>query len=167
MPTINGKACVVNGTPVDKVFSDGKQVYGRNLALDTGNPISIQGHNTYWQNVKHLKLSQNPAGLTVTYSCAVTIDRPDSGQLYQQFGTQFDPAWGMPINVQLKNLQAGVKTNFHITIVFPKFIGDGDFNNYISIGLVNSSALVKFEDLNVVIGDKALPYSPAPEDVLK
>lgn len=31
MSTINGKACVVNGTPVDKVFSNGRQVYGRNL----------------------------------------------------------------------------------------------------------------------------------------
>lgn len=35
MTTINGKACVVNGVAVDKVFSDGKQVYGRNLLLDT------------------------------------------------------------------------------------------------------------------------------------
>ena len=31
MPTINGKACVVNGTPVDKVYSNGEQVYSRNL----------------------------------------------------------------------------------------------------------------------------------------
>lgn len=36
MPTINGRACVVNGIPVDKVFSNGKQVYGRNLLLGTG-----------------------------------------------------------------------------------------------------------------------------------
>jgi len=35
MTTINGRACVVNGTPVDKVFSNDKQVYGRNLLLDT------------------------------------------------------------------------------------------------------------------------------------
>ena len=33
MPTINGRACVVNGTPVDKVFSNGRQVYGRNLIM--------------------------------------------------------------------------------------------------------------------------------------
>ena len=37
MPTINGRACVVNGTPVDKVFSNGKQVYGRNLLTGTSN----------------------------------------------------------------------------------------------------------------------------------
>lgn len=36
MPTINGRACFVNGTPVDKVFSNGKQVYGRNLLTGTG-----------------------------------------------------------------------------------------------------------------------------------
>jgi len=35
MPTINGKVCVVNGVPVDKVFSDGRQVYGRNLLTGT------------------------------------------------------------------------------------------------------------------------------------
>lgn len=35
MSTINGRACVANGMPVDKVFSNGKQVYGRNLLLDT------------------------------------------------------------------------------------------------------------------------------------
>lgn len=35
MPTINGKVCVVNGVAIDKVFSNGKQVYGRNLLLDS------------------------------------------------------------------------------------------------------------------------------------
>lgn len=35
MPAINGRACVVNGTPVDKVFSNGRQVYGRNLLTGT------------------------------------------------------------------------------------------------------------------------------------
>lgn len=32
---INGRACVVNGTPVDKVFSNGKQVYSRNLIVQS------------------------------------------------------------------------------------------------------------------------------------
>lgn len=36
MSTINGRACVVNGVPVDKVFSNGKQVYGTNLLTNTG-----------------------------------------------------------------------------------------------------------------------------------
>ncbi|WP_353891497.1 hypothetical protein [Latilactobacillus sakei] len=36
MSTINGKVCVVNGVAVDKVFSNGRQVYGRNLLADSG-----------------------------------------------------------------------------------------------------------------------------------
>ena len=46
MSTINGNVCVVNGMPVDKVFSDGKQVYGRNFYL---NSKTIE--NTYRINV--------------------------------------------------------------------------------------------------------------------
>lgn len=40
MPTINGRACVVNGKQVDKVFSDGRQVYGRNLVTGTSNELT-------------------------------------------------------------------------------------------------------------------------------
>lgn len=35
MTTINGRACVVNSAPVDKIFSNGSQVYGRNLLKNT------------------------------------------------------------------------------------------------------------------------------------
>lgn len=40
MSTINGRACVADGTPVDKVFSNGRQVYGRNLAQGTSGKYS-------------------------------------------------------------------------------------------------------------------------------
>ena len=166
MADITHGTWIKDGKPVDAVYQSGIKVYGRNLSLDTSTPIIIQGNNSVWQNVKKLNLSQNPAGLTVTVSYAVTIDRVDSGSLYQQFGAQFDPAWGMSVTVNLEDLQPGVKTNFNRTFVFPKYIGNGDFNNYMTVGIVNSSALVKFEDLKVVIGSVATPWSPAPEDVM-
>lgn len=72
-----------NGKAVDAAYQNGSQVYGRNLALDTSITAIVQGNSSVWQSVKHINLSQNPAGLTVTYSYAVTIDRPDSGKLYQ------------------------------------------------------------------------------------
>lgn len=59
MPTINGKACVVNGTPVDKVFSNGRQLYGRNLAIGTGQQYTMGFGipNTTWQDgYAYLKL---------------------------------------------------------------------------------------------------------------
>lgn len=52
MPTINNRACVVNGTPVDKVFSDGKQVYGRNLLLDSGFESGNTPANYAWGDGK-------------------------------------------------------------------------------------------------------------------
>ena len=41
MSTINGRACVVNGMPVDKVFSNGRKVYGRNYFQDTSTLASL------------------------------------------------------------------------------------------------------------------------------
>jgi len=43
MTTINGRACVANETPVDKVFSDGRQVYGRNYIINSDNYLTGAG----------------------------------------------------------------------------------------------------------------------------
>ena len=47
MATINGKACVINGVPVDKVFSNGRQVYCRNMPVDTDVPNNAIYKNKY------------------------------------------------------------------------------------------------------------------------
>lgn len=49
METINGKACAVNGKPVDKVFSNGKQVYGRNLLRNSAKLPYYGDYNSSWQ----------------------------------------------------------------------------------------------------------------------
>ena len=46
MTTINGRACVANGRPVDKVFSNGKQVYVRNLYLNSKKIADSYGVNS-------------------------------------------------------------------------------------------------------------------------
>ena len=51
MPTINGRACVANGMPVDKVFSDGRQVYGRNLYLNSKSLEDGYARNTNTVNI--------------------------------------------------------------------------------------------------------------------
>ena len=48
MPTINGQACIVNGKPVDKVFSNGIQVYGKNLLTDSSFESGNTPANYYW-----------------------------------------------------------------------------------------------------------------------
>lgn len=62
MPTINGRACVVNGVPVDKVFSDGRQVYGRNLYTDTKS-LNVSYHWYNWSS--SYKTEEKFNGLTV------------------------------------------------------------------------------------------------------
>lgn len=62
MSTINGKACVANGRPVDKVFSDGRQVYGRNLLLDSQTQMrkpSWYSHNGTWTPEQGTYLGSN------------------------------------------------------------------------------------------------------------
>lgn len=53
MPTINGKACVVDGAPVDKVFSNGRQVYGRNMIYDSGFESGNTPANYRWGDGGH------------------------------------------------------------------------------------------------------------------
>ena len=77
MPTINGRACVVNGVPVDKVFSNGKQVYGRNLLIgSTDNVVhcdSVSGY-TVWQSY----VTQFNIGDTLNVSADITSNHGDT-----------------------------------------------------------------------------------------
>lgn len=83
MSTINGRACVVNGTPVDKVFSNGKQVYGRNLLLDSQTQMrkpSWYSQNNYWTVDRGTYLGSNIKYATnawdnVRYSYKDLLDR--------------------------------------------------------------------------------------------
>ena len=74
MPTINGRACAVNGTPVDKVFSNGRQVYGRNLLSNSETDIVVESKTTdvypQWDN--HSLYSSLQSNTTYTFSVSAT-----------------------------------------------------------------------------------------------
>lgn len=48
MSTINGNVCVADGVAVDKVFSNGKQVYGRNMVTDSGFESGNTPSGIFW-----------------------------------------------------------------------------------------------------------------------
>lgn len=81
---INGKACVANGTPVDKVFSNGKQVYGRNLLLDT----DFNNLPQYWTS-RAGTVTGTFNGHNVIYSDATQITNSFINVLQQPI---YDPA---------------------------------------------------------------------------
>lgn len=76
MPTINGRACVVNGVAVDKVYSNGRQVYGRNLLISTSSSstngqTTMQGSSAdrtgYILGLHPINLLDNPSEDAQTY----------------------------------------------------------------------------------------------------
>ena len=71
MSTINGRACVANGVPVDKVFSNGQQVYGRNLMLMTNKPSIYPSLGSF--SISNPKTSSINASGEVTVTTDVNV----------------------------------------------------------------------------------------------
>ena len=173
MPTINGRACVVNGTPVDKVFSNGKQVYGRNLLTGTGNhTVTCTGEYNprYLSNETRddfLTLFKGLEGQTVT----VSVDYEYSGfvagsgqnrlgwEIEMVAGTTTDfGAWYWPSN------DSGSR-RMSSTFVVPKNItGIRYASGFINL---SGSGTGTLSHLKLEKGSVATPWTPAPEDIQK
>ena len=190
MPTINGRACVVNGTPVDKVFSNGRQVYGRNLVSGTGleYTMSYGIPNTVWQDgYAYLKLPTTipynrteilPGGSGFYYNLT-------SGQDYTQTiwietdatvkylnGASITWFNGIRHNIQPANIQKIANSSYKIisTYTFPK--GSANRVRLFDIFYLDSAfdlstgTYLKFGKLKLEQGTTATPWTPAPEDVM-
>ncbi len=162
MATINGRACVVNGTPVDKVFSNGRQVYGRNLAKGTSSKDQSFGD-----------ASQTTGWNIITIA---TFDNPQAGQQYT-------------VSVNTKNNGGSWKIQFwdgnsptsrdHIIYSGNRFISTQGQKHTATITWPSGSdkyLLVQLADSNdggqifwnsamLEEGTVAHDWSPAPEDV--
>ena len=190
MPTINGRACVVNGIPVDKVFSDGRQVYGRNLVSGTGLEYKM-GYgipNTVWQDgYAYLKLPTTipynrteilPGGSGFYYTLT-------SGQDYTQTiwietdatvkdlnGASITWFNGIRHDIQPANIQKIANSSYKIisTYTFPKGYANRvrlfDIFYLDSAFDLSTGTYLKFGRLKLEQGTTATPWTPAPEDVM-
>ena len=89
MPTINGGACVVNGTPVDKVFSNGSQVYGRNMIPDSGFE-SGNFQSVTWGLSANGTIAASSGGATLPIpfgNYMLKIDSDDTSTVLDQFAS--------------------------------------------------------------------------------
>ena len=163
MSTINGRACVVNGKAVDKVFSNGKQVYGRNLAsasdLKKGYLDRDNGGINYWGGSDfHLDNYIATNGETVfTFSSPDyafkgnwndTLAMYDSDKKYLGYQT---------ITSSTQTLSKSNTTYIRFSI---NFVNEGGISDHLSDWLANHR--YKLEK-----GTTATPWTPAPEDILK
>lgn len=167
MTTINGKACVVNGTPVDKVFSNGRQVYGRNLLTGTGNNLTITGTNTanQWNYNYSLVNGYNISSLasafgtqfTVSFDWLVSGSSP-SGTFKIQWNN--DPWQVTPaITVSSSN------TSGYISKTISVSTDSRNVATLLGFRLDNFVGTLTISNLKLEEGTTATPWTPAPEDV--
>lgn len=192
MSIINGRACVVNGTPVDKVFSNGKQVYGRNLVAGTSGPFAM-GYgipNTVWNADKKRSeislpttvtqwevLPKNPSfyfsvtpGMSYTQSIYVSTDAPLTEKATQV--TWYTAGDGH--NTSGKTDMLTISENvYRITSTYTWPVNSTDNNlrlfdifNLTVVFNFTKGTFLYFYQPKLEIGTIATPWTPAPKDVL-
>lgn len=202
MSTINGKVCVVNGTPVDKVFSNGKLVYGRNLLLDTKTQTKNgvwNDKNVYWAPEQGTYLGSNiyrtaSAWDNARYSYKDLLDRgvintTDDFTYSIYFRVVGEDPAGMSY-ANIKFLSAATNKSGYVplqltslkesqwarAVVTFKFNGaeydpahDYDYSIRLEITAATKVVGAHYEFAAPKLGKDsiAIPWTPAPEDVLK
>jgi len=188
MTTINGRVCVANGTPVDKVFSNDKQVYGRNLFKNTGN-LSATTTTTTWgvlfdsSQIYNSGIKSLSGVSAMTFSCDVYVP------------LDFGVGWNIPIQFKGQNPQATnvgiddyntliglsnyvikqndlgktIRTSFSIGIwqnykSFDTALAD---TSSITIRQSSDTSGFVYSKIKLEAGTLPTPQTPAPEDVLK
>jgi len=164
MSTINSRACVVNGTPVDKVFSNGKQVYGRNLLI--GVDSAIHQAPGWFQWVTNIPTKFIKVGEPLCFS-AFMNNAPHAGILAR--GNTYCDMQSKDVSGNIILEKSGNTINF-----------DADGISQVSFVVPNATAsiLVFIVTVNMVgnayygypkveFGTVATPWTPAPEDILK
>lgn len=165
MPTINGRACVVNGTPVDKVFSNGKQVYGRNLLAGMSKANAVHQASSWFQwvsniNTKFIKVGQ-PLCLSVFINNAPYAKVLGTGnshciiQAKSSLGKILLEGTGNAINFDADGIS-------QTSIIVP------DETTSIQIFILTSrmGQNTYYGYLKVEFGTIATPWTPAPEDIM-
>ena len=170
MAIINGKALVKDGKAVDKVFSNGRQVYSRNLLKGTRIPSSLTGNNTLNQsgslysfaNGKNVQNQGLSVGDTLTCEFDWTVSNPTSGTFEVHLN---GPNWqrlSQKISITSENKSGHNKISF---VVDAGFL-DGTANaircraDYLPTYSVLTISYVKFAK-----GSTAT-WTPAPEDYI-
>lgn len=191
MPTINGRACVFNGTPVDKVFSDGRQVYSRNLALGSGGPFTmgLGIPNTIWNaDEKRMEISlpttvsgpevlpQNYSfhpvvtpGITYTQSIYVSTDAPLTGNAVQVSWhnlTRHNLAGETDMSSISENVYRITSTYTWPASSTDNYLRAFDFFNLTKVFDFTKGTFLYFYQPKLELGTNASPWTPAPEDVM-
>jgi len=155
MSTINGKVCVVDGVAVDKVFSDGKQVYGRNLVTGTSNELKTI--TVYGWGGSPVSLASGIYGAGRYYASA-----------YVENTTPVDINIYIHVNGHVGNFHGDTIPAGQSGIVSCTFdILDGQSLDSAWVGFASSQTVgYTYKYKEVMVTRTPSPWSPAPEDVM-
>ena len=164
MPTINGRVCVVNGTPVDKVFSDGRQVYGRNLLAGVNRTIHQAPGSFQW--VGNVPRKVIKVGEPLCFSLFIN-NAPHAVELVK--GNTFAVMRAIDVSDN-KLLEAiGNSINFDADGISQASFVVPNATTNIQIFLITYSMLKNpyYGYSKVEYGTTPTHWTPAPEDILK
>ena len=162
MTTINGRACVANGTQVDKVFSNGKQVYGRNLIGKSGLRPGYTDRkfgNMVSNNERDFCLNNYIAtnGATVfTFSSPDYAFKGNNNNTLAMYDSDKNFLDWQPITYPTQTLSKSNATYIRFSI---NFVVEGGTSGNLSDWL--GTHRYKLEK-----GSVPTPWTPAPEDVM-
>lgn len=163
MPIINGKACVVNGTPVEKAFSNGKQVYGRNILV--GIDKAVHQAPGWFQWVADIPAKLIKVGQPLCFSAFIN-NAPYAESLIQN--NAFCLIRALDLSGDKLSEQTGNAINFDADGITQATLIVPDKTDTISLFVVNYMKQNPYYGYpKVEFGSIATPWTPAPEDVLK
>ncbi|MBS0990554.1 hypothetical protein JK175_01625 [Lacticaseibacillus paracasei] len=163
MPTINGRACVANGTPVDKVFSDGMQVYGRNLL--TGIDGNIHLAPGWFQLIANIPTKFIKVGEPLCFSAFIN-NAPYAEILAK--GNAFCVMQAVDVSGKVLLEKYGNAINFDADGISQASLVVPNATDSILLFIVTSDMLgnAHYGYQKVEFGNVATPWTPAPEDVM-
>lgn len=169
MSIINGKALVKDGKAVDKVFSNGMQVYGRNLLKGTRTPVSLTGNNTlnqvvslyYFGNGKNVQNQGLSVGDTLTFEFNWEVSNPSGGLFYIQLnGTNWQKL-SQNISITSENKSGHSKLSFVVDAGFLAGVANA---TRLRADYLPTNSVLNISYANFTKG--SAPWSPAPEDYI-
>jgi len=176
MSTINGKACVVDGVAVDKVFSDGKQIYGRNYYQQNTPAQIVTLPNATYKPIFTRPNADCPNGFMLTgakdNTGTVRFNNVITGNGWwtvsfwmrnNQGSTQYlmlDACGLSPVKMITRNDNTWKKYIYTVNIT-----NYSDTYNFVDFSSI-TWAFFLIKDFKIEQGNTPTPWTPAPEDVM-
>lgn len=173
MPTINGKACVANGKAVDKVFSNGRQVYGRNLLLNSDQQFTKTNSHVQPEFVTipfNLNDIFDKYGTNQVYTISYDLSSQDPSKVssiraYSNPGTTPQNKYWFPDVTH----QGVTTTPQRFSMTFKPTLVDETITKttLVFYGQYDSGNIPILNRIKVALGNEGnIAWTPAPEDVM-